>query len=671
LKVVHLNTYDGNGGAGRACLRLSKALKQIGIQSEIWVNYKFGNHAEIDSFSSGKLNKALTAFGILFERYTSSAFGKKLKIPFSIPLWGRDISDHPALLNADIIHLHWVNHAFLRPRDLEKLSKLNKPIVWTFHDSNAFTGGCHVRYSCNHFENECGNCPLLKQSHENDISHKIWMAKSRAYKQLRFSIVAPSNWMAESIKRSKLLGDAKIHVIPNTLETEVFKPYSKSASKEHLAIAADKFVMLSGFMPSRKDLHKGTPYLIEALDILISQNLIDKDKVELIVFGNRDNKNVPEFPVKTTFLGTISNDEKLAICYSAADVFLTPSLEDNLPNTVMESLSCGSPVIAFTTGGIPDMVIHLENGYLAEYKSATDFAKGIAWAYHHPDKEKLNTAARQTVVEKFSEAIIAQKHIEVYKKLMNPSANTPSLSVITVVYNNVKDIERTIRSVTEQTYKHIEYIVVDGGSTDGTLAVIQRYQDRISRFISEKDQGIYDAMNKGLAMASSEYVLFMNSGDEIYARDTVEKVFASADDGDIYYGETEMFDENWNSLGQRRHKAPAKLSLKSFRYGMSVSHQAIYIRRSIAEHYDLQYKLSSDIDWVLNALRRAGKVVNTRQYVAKYLVGGMSKKRHKESLLERFVIFSKHFGLYPTVLNHAVIALRLGYYYLKNRRTND
>ena len=671
LKVVHLNTYDGNGGAGRACLRLSRALELNGIESEIWVNYKFGNNPSIYSLSASKLDKASTAFGILLERFTSSAFGKKLKIPFSIPLWGRDISDHPALLDADVIHLHWVNHAFLRPRDLEKLSKLNKPIVWTFHDSNAFTGGCHVRYSCDHFENECGNCPLLKQSHENDISHKIWLAKNRAYSQLKFSIVAPSNWMAESIGRSKLLGTAAVHVIPNTLETEVFKPYIKAASKEHLGIAPDKFVMLSGFMPSRKDLHKGTPYLVEALDTLISENLVDKDKIELIVFGNRDDKNVPEFSVKTTFLGTISNDEKLAICYSAADVFLTPSLEDNLPNTVMESLSCGTPVIAFTTGGIPDMVSHQKNGYLAQYKSAADFAKGIEWAYHHPDREKLNTTARQTVLEKFSERIIAQKHIEIYNRLLKPSANTPSLSVITVVYNNVKDIERTVRSVTEQTYKHIEYIVVDGGSTDGTLEIIHQYKEKITRLISEQDNGIYDAMNKGLAMASGDYVLFMNSGDEVYARDTVEKVFASADGADIYYGETEMFDENWISLGRRRHKVPDKLSVKSFKYGMSVSHQAIYIRRSIAEHYDLQYKLSSDIDWILNALRRAKKIVNTRQYVAKYLVGGMSKKRHKDSLLERFVIFSKHFGIYPTLINHGVIALRLVFYYLKNRRTND
>ena len=184
----------------------------------------------------------------------------------------------------------------------------------------------------------------------------------------------------------------------------------------------------------------------------------------------------------------------------------------------------------------------------------------------------------------------------------------PKLSVITVVYNNVNDIERTILSVINQTYDNIEYLVIDGLSTDGTIEVIKKYQDRISKFITEKDNGIYDAMNKGLTLATGDYVLFMNSGDEIYASDTVEKVFASADDADIYYGETEMFNNNRESLGQRRHKAPEQLTHESFKYGMSVSHQAIYIRKSITSPYSSEYQLSADIDWILTSLKKASKI---------------------------------------------------------------
>ena len=246
----------------------------------------------------------------------------------------------------------------------------------------------------------------------------------------------------------------------------------------------------------------------------------------------------------------------------------------------------------------------------------------------------------------------------------------PTLSVITVVYNDAANLERTMLSVLNQTYPKIQYILIDGQSFDGTLDIIKRYDSRIAIWISEKDAGIYDAMNKGLAISSGDYVLFMNSGDEIYALDTVEKVFTGPD-ADIYYGETEMYDQNWKSLGQRRHRVPESFTWKGFKYGMSISHQAIYIRKSLAEPFNPQYKLSADIDWILKAAKKAKKIINTRMYVAKYLVGGMSKAKHRESLIERFNIFSKHYGLLPTLFNHGIIAVKLAFYYLRYGRTND
>ncbi len=247
----------------------------------------------------------------------------------------------------------------------------------------------------------------------------------------------------------------------------------------------------------------------------------------------------------------------------------------------------------------------------------------------------------------------------------------PKLTVITIVYNNARDIERTLLSVLNQTYTNIEYIVIDGASTDGTLAIINSYNDRITKHISEPDKGIYDAMNKGLTIATGDYVLFMNSGDEIYSQQTVAQVFAAATDADIYYGETEMINAQGESLGQRRHKVPAQFTWRSFKYGMSVSHQAIYIKRAMAEPYDPQYQLSADIDWIIRAAKKAKTIVNVNQYVAKYLVGGQSKAKHRQSLQERFAIMQKYYGLLPTVFNHLVIAFNLGWYWLRNRRTND
>jgi len=247
----------------------------------------------------------------------------------------------------------------------------------------------------------------------------------------------------------------------------------------------------------------------------------------------------------------------------------------------------------------------------------------------------------------------------------------PTLSVITVVYNNARDIERTILSIVNQTYTNIEYIVIDGKSTDGTLQIIESYKDRIAQLLSEKDKGIYDAMNKGLQLATGDYVIFMNSGDEFFESTTVEKVFDTAPDADIYYGETEMVNDARESLGRRRHKIPEKFTWRSFKYGMSVSHQAIYIRRSLTGLYDSRYQLSADIDWILSAAKKATNIVRVEGYVAKYLVGGMSKARHRQSLKERFDIMKRYYGLIPTVFNHFIIAANLGWYWLKNKRTND
>jgi glycosyltransferase involved in cell wall biosynthesis len=419
LRVVHLNTYDGNGGAGRACLRLNDALNANGINSEVFAYYKFGQNPKIGSFAKSPIAKAMAVFNIMAERYLAKLFVKAVKTPFSLQWFGKSIFKHPALKSADVIHLHWVNHGFLTPKFLAQLDELDKPIVWTFHDSNAFTGGCHVRYSCEHFHQQCGNCPVLRFEGKNDISHKNWLRKQKAYTELNFHVVAPSRWMAASVKQSSLLGLRKTSVIPNTIEIDVFKPYVKAEAKKILKIPADHFVLMSGFMPSKNDKHKGAQYLIDALNELASRPEIPNDKIELVIFGNKDEKNIPSFPFKTTFLGTINKDEHLAKCYAAADAFITPSLEDNLPNTVMESLACATPVIAFTTGGIPDMVKHLENGYLAKYKDATDLADGIEWLFLHEDKEAIQKEARKTILNHFAPAVIATQHEELYLELLN------------------------------------------------------------------------------------------------------------------------------------------------------------------------------------------------------------------------------------------------------------
>jgi len=419
LKVIHLNTYEGNGGAGRACLRLNDALNASDANSEVMVYYQFKDSDKTTAFSKTPIQKAFAIFNILAERYLVRLFVKAMKTPFSLQWFGRSVTKHPKVKQADIIHLHWINHGFLSPRVLAQLEDLDKPMVWTFHDSNAFTGGCHVRYACENFHKECGYCPLLKSSGKDDLSRRTWKRKKEAYANLNFHIVAPSQWMYNSVKFSSLMGARQVTVIPNTIETHIFKPYVKAEAKKILKIAPEKFVLMSGFMPSANDKHKGTAYLLEALTKFSKRPGVKKENIELVIFGNKDQAVMPEFPFKTTFLGTISNDEHLAKCYSAADAFLSASLEDNLPNTVMESLACATPVIAFKTGGIPDMVKHQQNGYLATYESAVDLANGMEWLYRLQNREEIQKEARRTILTEFAPAVIAEKHLNLYQSLIN------------------------------------------------------------------------------------------------------------------------------------------------------------------------------------------------------------------------------------------------------------
>ena len=245
----------------------------------------------------------------------------------------------------------------------------------------------------------------------------------------------------------------------------------------------------------------------------------------------------------------------------------------------------------------------------------------------------------------------------------------PVVSIITVVYNAKDPLAKTMQSVREQKarYPHIEYIVVDGASQDGTQELIHQNQDIVSRWISEPDKGIYDAMNKGLAMASGDFVWFLNAGDFIYSDRFLEQTFAwetlseATPDGraDVYYGQTQLVDADWKPAGMRRLRAPEKLTPKSFRMGMLVCHQSVLVRRALAEPYDRRYKCSADYNWVLQALEKARRIANTHQIVSCYLKGGKSRQMLVRSWKERFRIMRLHFGLFSTLWFHGLILLRV------------
>jgi glycosyltransferase involved in cell wall biosynthesis len=245
----------------------------------------------------------------------------------------------------------------------------------------------------------------------------------------------------------------------------------------------------------------------------------------------------------------------------------------------------------------------------------------------------------------------------------------PLVSIITVVYNSEIFIEKTIQSIINQNYTNIEYIIVDGGSVDKTLEVIKKYERYISKWSSSKDNGIYDAMNKGIEMATGYYCWFINSGDEIFSETVLFEAFQKLDYlPDVLYGETEVINYKGESMGMRRHSVPERLSWKSFRYGMKVCHQSVIVKRALIRKYELQYQYSSDFDWLIDILKRSVKIYNTGLILSKFMQGGQTSLTIIPGLKERFRIMVKYYGLLHTIFNHIILGLRLLFYYLKNKR---
>ena len=238
---------------------------------------------------------------------------------------------------------------------------------------------------------------------------------------------------------------------------------------------------------------------------------------------------------------------------------------------------------------------------------------------------------------------------------------TPFFSIITITYNAETFIERTIQSIVGQTYPRIEYIVIDGKSTDNTLQLINKYAERIAHVVSEPDSGLYDAMNKGLQRATGDYVWFINAGDSLPTADVVANLVMSFSENrlpDIIYGDTAIVDATNNFLYLRRLRPPKELSWKSFRMGMTVCHQSFIVKRSIAPEYDLTYRFSSDFDWCIRCMKQANVIYNSGMVLSNYLEDGLTSKHHKTSLKERYKIMSVYFGKIPTFFMHGWFALR-------------
>jgi len=363
MKVCLLSNSDGQGGAFIAAHRLHKGLHRISVAATMLVNDKTTDDYTVLSPAS-KLMKGWTKLIPAVDHLPLSLYSQRERTPYSIQWLPDRLVSRVAQISPDIINLHWINAGFLQ---IETLAKFKQPLVWTAHDMWPFTG-----------------------------SRWVWWRKAKAWKNLNLTIVTPSQWLADCARNSSLFQDLRIEVIANGLDIQKYKPIEKNTARHLLGLPQDKQLILFGAMTATSDNRKGFHLLLPAIKKL-SQGEIWQHKLELVVFGASEPINPPDFGLKTHYLGRLNDDISLALVYAAADIFVAPSIEDNLPNTVMEALACATPSVAFKIGGMPDMIEHQENGYLAKPFEVEDLARGINWVLEDTERyNQLCIRARQS-----------------------------------------------------------------------------------------------------------------------------------------------------------------------------------------------------------------------------------------------------------------------------------
>ncbi len=420
MKVLHLSSSDKLGGAAKACLFISRALSAKGVDSRLLVQQKVSRDGDVESIVTGKPEELKTKARIIFDYGLIKMFTKEDRGRFTLPYIGTDISNNKLVQEADVLHLHWINGGYLSLNSLRKLFELNKPVVWTLHDMWAFTGGCHYTGGCENFLTGCGNCPSLKSAKQYDRSYKIFKKKVGLYSgKDNINITTCSKWLGEEAGRSPLLGNKNITVIPNPINIENYMPVEKGKAREKLNIPREKIIiMFSAFTVNEK--RKGFEYLKAALRELYAKSENIREKIELVVLGSSDGSLMKDIPFKLNLPGRISDEELMAMYYNSADVFVAPSTQENLSNTVMESLACGTPVLAFNIGGMPDMIDHKINGFLAYSVSAEALSEGLLWIIGRNVNQagELRRNARDKVMNNFTPDIITEKYLDLYNKLL-------------------------------------------------------------------------------------------------------------------------------------------------------------------------------------------------------------------------------------------------------------
>lgn len=414
MKALLVCRSDREFGADRAAYRLHQGLRMIGVDSEMLVQNKLSD----DSFVTGtlgSLEKKLVNFRETFDALPVK-FYPSGKDRMFWPSWFPDrMQSKVAKMEPDVINLHWLCRGYMQ---IETLAQLKKPLIWTCHDMWAFTGGCNYSEQCDRYRESCGKCPQLQSSKNWDLSRWVWHRKAKAWKNLTLTIVTPSQWLAQCVRASSLFKERRVEVIPNGIDLEKYRPIDRVTARKLLKLPQDKHLVLFGAISATSDRRKGFHLLQPALESLRQSKW--QERIELVVFGSSGAKDGTDLGFKSHYLGKLSDDLSLALVYAAANVFVAPSLQDNLPNTVMEAMSCGTPCVAFNIGGMPDMIEHQQNGYLAPPYEIEALAYGIVWVLENPERHaRLSHRAREKAEQEFSLERQARSYSSVFAEMVS------------------------------------------------------------------------------------------------------------------------------------------------------------------------------------------------------------------------------------------------------------
>lgn len=422
MKVLLINTSERIGGAAVACNRLMKALRNNGIQARMLVRDRQTDQVSVLSISKGFLDVIKFAWERFVIWFANGFRNRKNLFAVDIANTGTDITVLPQFKNADIIHIHWINQGMLSLDVISKILCSGKPVVWTMHDMWQGTGICHYARQCTNYQTECHNCQYLSGGGSaHDLSYRIFKKKEKIFAGHNVTFVGCSKWIANQVSKSALLKGHTFISIPNPIDTKLFRPIYKENARKEFNLPLKEKLILFGSMKIT-DERKGLAYLIESCKVLAERHPELKEKWRVVVFGANSEQLTSLIPFKVYPLNYVSKPQRLVYIYNAVDAYVTPSLEDNLPNTIMEAMSCGTPCIGFNIGGIPEMIDHEQNGYVAKYRDSEDFAKGLYWVLESGNHQELCENARNKVLKCYSEDKVSRKYIELYENLLGKQA---------------------------------------------------------------------------------------------------------------------------------------------------------------------------------------------------------------------------------------------------------